>query len=223
MRIAPNLKDYDYLIGQKRNYLTLVDYYREHKRTYAVCKCDCGNMSTPTMQSFLNGHSKSCGCYFKKVQRERFLTHNMHKTRIYRIFHSMHDRCENPNINTFKHYGARGIKVCDEWSTFEGFRDWAFSNGYTDELSIDRIDVNGDYTPENCRWTTTRVQSLNKTNTRYLTHNGITKTLVEWGEQSVCGVQAFRGRIGAGWDMDRALTEPLYANYSNKKVRRKTT
>lgn len=213
--------NYDYLIGTKINKLTVLKYIHENHRTYAICKCECGNECKPTMQALLSGHSKSCGCISRERIANQNYKHGMSNQRLYKTYHSMVDRCNNPNLKNYKDYGGRGIKVCDDWKTFESFKDWALANGYSNVLTLDRIDVNGNYEPSNCRWANNRVQNLNKRNTVRLTFNGITKTLVEWGELSVCGVQAFRGRIQSGWDIARALAEPLHQNYSNKKLRTK--
>lgn len=203
--------DYDAMIGQRFERLTLIGYYSKNNRIYAECKCVCGNTSHPTMQALLTGHSKSCGCLQREKNIERCTKHGLHKSRIYRIYHLMIERCYLNTISDYEKYGKRGIKVCDEWrgeKGFENFYEWSMANGYNDTLTIDRIDVNGNYEPSNCRWTTMEVQNLNRRNTRYLTHNGITKTLVEWGKQSVCGVQIFRARIQMGWDIDKALNTP---------------
>lgn len=205
--------DYDSMIGQQFDRLTLTGYYSKNNRVYAECKCICGKTSHPTMYALLSGHSKSCGCLQREINTERCTKHGMNKSRIYKIYHGMLNRCYLETMPDYKEYGGRGIEVCKEWrgeNGFETFYEWAQANGYSDKLTLDRIDVNGNYEPLNCRWTITRVQNLNKRNTRYLTHRGITKTLVEWGEQSACGVQAFRARVQANWDMDRALTEPKH-------------
>ena len=178
---------------------------------YAECKCECGNISHPTMSALLSGHSKSCGCLQREINTKRCTKHGMNKSRIYKIYHGMLNRCYLNTMPDYESYGGRGITVCDEWrgeKGFERFNEWAQANGYTDYLTLDRIDVNGNYEPSNCRWASTREQNLNKRNTRYLTYKGETKTLVEWGEQSVCGVQAFRGRIQEGWSVGRALVVP---------------
>lgn len=201
--------NYDYLIGNKINRLKVISYFHKNRRTYAECECECGNKSTPTMQSLLNGHSKSCGCLNRENLNKSRTTHNKSNTKIYKVYHSMIDRCSNHNMPNFSHYGGRGIKVCEEWkNNFEQFYEWAINNGYREGLSIDRIDVNGNYEPSNCRWVTTYVQNLNKRNSSFITYKGVRKTITEWGKDAVCGVQSFRGRIGAGWDMERALTEP---------------
>jgi hypothetical protein len=119
----------------------------------------------------------------------------------------MHERCSCPKHRNFKNYGGRGIYVCPAWDDFVTFRDWALSSGYTDELSIDRIDPNGPYCPDNCRWATTKEQGRNKRNTVWLTAFGETKRLLDWFADSRCRVapSIVRGRLALGMDPERAM------------------
>lgn len=106
------------------------------------------------------------------------------KTRLYRIWWGMRSRCYTPSDGDYSNYGARGIQVCDAWlASFDAFKDWALANGYTTEFTIDRVDVNGPYSPENCRWATAKEQSRNRQHTLFITFNGVTKSASEWAEQ----------------------------------------
>lgn len=156
-------------------------------KTMWTCKCDCGNVKNVLSDSLISGHVVSCGCYLKENTRARMKTHgatlNGKPTRLYKVWDGMKARCYNKNKTYYPIYGGRGIKMCDEWHySFEAFRDWALANGYDDTLTIDRIDVDGDYCPENCRWATIKEQSNNKRDNHYLTYNGETKTLTQWSE-----------------------------------------
>lgn len=133
------------------------------------------------------------------------------KTRLYRIWTNMKSRCTNPNIAAFKDYGGRGITVCAEWSdSFEAFRDWATANGYRDDLTLDRIDNDGNYEPENCRWEDRLVQGNNSRKNRLIEHNGETHTLAEWSRITGLSRDTIRFRIDRrGWDIGRALSEEV--------------
>ena len=136
------------------------------------CKCECGNIVVVVGYNLTGNAANSCGCY----KRERWLNtvtkHGYYHSRLHRVWKTMIQRCENKNADAYKWYGARGIKVCDEWKRdFLAFREWAFANGYDEtakrgEYTIDRIDVNGDYCPENCRWITIADQQRNRRNSR---------------------------------------------------------
>jgi alpha-amylase/alpha-mannosidase (GH57 family) len=121
----------------------------------------------------------------------------------------MKRRCENPDTEDYPNYGGRGIKVCDEWHNYVPFREWAIANGYADNLTIDRIDVNGDYTPQNCRWVTRQVQNRNRQHHINLTANGETHILAEWAEITNIGYTTLRRRYVRGWSDDRIVNEPL--------------
>jgi len=126
-----------------------------------LCLCDCGNEHLVRRDSLLCSAIRSCGCLRNETTIRRRRKHGLYKTKLYRVWASMVARCEDANQAGYRNYGGRGIGVCPEWREFLGFYAWAIS-GYRDGLSIDRIDVNGNYTPENCRWATSFVQAINK-------------------------------------------------------------
>lgn len=156
------------------------------------CRCSCGKHHCVEAQKLKSGHTKSCGCYHDEASRMKENKHRKHglvfscdgkKTRLYRIWTGMKTRCLNPNSDHFDRYMGRGITICEEWrDNFKAFHDWAIMNGYRDDLTIDRIDPNGNYCPENCRWETAKSQTRNRGCTVSISFNGESKTLKEWSQ-----------------------------------------
>lgn len=145
-----------------------------------LCKCECGVIKEVAGSSLRQGKSNSCGCLKSNLQSERNFKHGESDTRLYKIWGGIKSRVLNENDTSFEYYGGRGITICDEWIEFIPFRDWSLTNGYNDELSIDRIDVDGNYEPSNCRWISMEKQMSNMTTNNLITYNGKTKTLTEW-------------------------------------------
>ncbi len=146
--------------GKKFGKITVVSFYGfKNGRSLWNCKCECGTECVYDGHTLLANHISSCGCG-KKTHN---LRHGMSGTRLYRIWTGMKTRCENQNADNYKYYGERGISVCDEWKEdFDTFAKWALKTGYKDSLTIDRINVNGNYEPKNCRWVTMAEQNKNK-------------------------------------------------------------
>jgi hypothetical protein len=199
------------ITGQRFGKLTVLAFDKQDKfRQYMwFCKCDCGNIVSVRGYSLRSGNTQSCGCVQKEVNIKLRQTHGMADTRIYNIWQGMKQRCSLPSLSCYKYYGGRGITFCDEWQKFEPFYEWAMANGYADNLTLDRIDVNGNYEPQNCRWITLKEQQRNRRTTHFITFNGETKTLKEWAEQLGINHTTLLERLNyPNWSVEEALTIP---------------
>lgn len=134
--------------------------------------------------------------------------HGECRTRLYHIWNSMKQRCTNPNAVSYKYYGAKGVSVCHEWESFSGFRDWALSNGYKENLTIDRIKNTGNYEPSNCRWSTNKAQQNNTSYNKLLTYCGETYNITQWAEIKGIPRTTLYNRVRRNWSVERTLTTP---------------
>ncbi len=194
------------LSGQRFGRLTALYRMEGVNCRYYYCKCDCGNTVTVLGSSLISGNTKSCGCLHREQLAERNYRHGERRTRLYKTWISMKQRC-SVHRDKYKQWEGRGIKVCDEWrDSFTAFKDWAEASGYKEDLTIDRIDVNSNYEPSNCRWITKREQQFNKTNTRYFEYKGQKKCLAEWAEIFGMNKPTLYNRIyNLGWSIEKAL------------------
>ncbi len=171
------------------------------------CLCDCGKHNSPTTNALLSGSSTSCGCYHYETFAESRRTHGKSGTRMAKIFDSMRYRCYNPKHNQYKDYGGRGIYICDEWlNDRSSFYNWCESSGYADKLTIDRIDNEGPYSPENCRWATRKEQGRNSRHNHIITFNNKSMVLEEWAEKLGINSGVIGCRIKAGKTTEQALS-----------------
>lgn len=217
--------NFENLVGKKFGRLTVVERAENDKYCTArwKCKCICGGETITSTTHLKSGHTKSCGCFAKEIAKEKalknphFYKHGLFKNssyiRISHILNTMRKRCYNPNNESYIYYGFRGIKICNEWLDKENglmnFYNWAMQNGYKDNLSIDRIDVNGNYEPSNCRWATAKEQCNNKRNNHYITYNGETHTMMEWSKILSISYNQLRDRIRRNWSIERAFNQPI--------------
>ena len=215
------LLDTDNIIGKKFGHLTVLKL--DHKKQifnssgkkngwfyYYLCECECGNECIVERKHLLTKHSQSCGCHKVNLLKERTTTHNKRYTKIYNVWCGIKGRCYNLRQISYKHYGAKGIIMCDEWlNDFMNFYNWSMANGYKEGLSIDRIDINGNYEPSNCRWTDDKTQARNTTTNNYITYNGETHCLTEWAELYGLSYGTLKARLNRKWSFEEALTTPL--------------
>lgn len=187
------------------------------------CICDCGTEKTYLLSNVIGGKSKSCGCLRSEATSRAVTTHGLSKTRLYGVWGNIITRCYNENNSRYKFYGGRGIKMCDEWrSDFYLFYKWCIDNGYDEnskigECTIDRIDVNGDYEPNNCRFVNMTEQANNKTTNVLYDRNGESHTLAEWCRLLDLPYKTTHNKLSRGYSFDEILTN----GYRKKTVRGK--
>ena len=199
--------------GDKYGLFTILEECSERgKDREFKCLCECGNIKVVRLLDLRRGHAKSCGCYRSKLVTKTNTTHNQSRTKLYSIYHTMKARCSKESDPRYKYYGARGITVCDEWQIFERFSKWANNNGYTEGLSIERVDVNGNYEPSNCTWIPKADQPKNARSNINITIDGETKYLQEWCRVFDINRNTVLNRVSRkGWSYKKALTTPIKA------------
>lgn len=193
------------LTGKRFGYWTVLKRApNKGKRVFWLCRCVCGNVKIVQGTSLKNGVSKSCGC---KKSENHFKSHGLHDTALYRKWASVKNRCFNRNDKMYKHYGERDITMCDEWKNdFKAFYNWSMKNGYKENLELDRIDNDGNYCPENCRYVTHQENLRNMKRTLKVTFKGETKPLIDWCDELNLNYHTVYNRIyNLGWNIDKAL------------------
>ena len=190
------------------------------------CKCSCEYKTECIVSgnNLIKKNTQSCGCLGKQRRKEASTTHGMTGTRLYSVWTSMKERCYSHKDKNYKNYGGRGIAICPEWKNdFMSFYNWAIDNGYDKNApnrgcTIDRIDVNGNYEPSNCRWTDNKTQQNNRCNNHYITYKGTTKTLTQWSEDLGIDSDALKQRINVyNWSIERALETPVIRKNRKEK------
>lgn len=199
------------ITGMKFGRLTVLRLSHKDKRQecHWLCKCECGNEKTVSGNKLRSGNTKSCGCMQKEFLDGRLRRkHGLTNTKLYATWENMKHRCGDPKNWMYPHYGGRGIKVCEEWLDSSAFIEWALSHGYKEGLSIERINVDGNYEPDNCKWVELKEQYLNRTDSHFVTAFGKTQTISEWAKESGLKYDTIERRINQyGWDAERAVTE----------------
>lgn len=198
------------LTGKRYGMLTVIEYVGTRGRrhhSYWKRSCDCGREVIARGSHLISGNIKSCGCLRSVANKEKSSQNGLSRSRIYNTYYGMLKRCYLSSNASYDRYGGRGIGVCEEWrSDFKNFYEWAMQNGYGDGKSIDRIDVNGDYCPGNCRWVNAKHQANNRTNTTYITFSGQTRSASEWAEITGIPRVTIKNRIRKGMSPEQALS-----------------
>lgn len=201
------------LTGQRFGRLTVVKFAGVDKNRNKCwdCKCDCGKNVTVYGSHLKSGNTKSCGCLNRETRAKRFWKHGGSRERLYCIWKGMIGRTERKSLINYKDYGGCGIKVCEQWrGDFKRFYDWAIGHGYKDGLTIDRIDITGNYCPENCRWVTMKEQNNNKRNNIKIEYKGEMLTLAQWSERLGIERNTLKARLyKLGWTIEKAFETPV--------------
>ena len=204
------------LTGKRFGSLTAVlrlDERTSDGKVQYLCKCDCGNTKVATATNLNTGRAKSCGCQSWKKKYKPFSFKD--DMRIYSVWYDIKRRCEDDRRDDYERYGGRGIAVCEEWHDFQNFLDWVKDNGYRKGLTIDRIDNNKGYSPNNCRLVDQKGQANNKRNNHLITLKGVTKTMAEWARELEIPYTTIRARQRRGWSDEDSLLKPIRGGDEN--------
>lgn len=217
------------LVGKRFGMLTVLESSDRRAASksggiYWKCKCDCGNIVYVSTNNLVSkySHTVSCGCHRKSMATK----HGKSDTRIYRAWLAIKERCINSKSKAYKYYGGRGISICNEWvgeHGFENFYDWSMNNGYAEDLTIDRIDTNGNYEPSNCRWVTQQVQMNNTRRNHYVEINGETRSLSDWARLYKIDIGTVWSRLARGWSDIDAITIPKIKHGYSKETYNSST
>lgn len=208
---TPNSARFIDLTGRVFGYLTVHEPMRSstHKQMHWRCTCRCGAEIFPSGHALRTGHAKSCGCYSHEQHANRLRTHGMRRTKVYAVWCTMHRRCKNPSQQSFKYYGARGIGVDPRWDSFEHF--FADMGEPPTGMTLDRIDNEKNYGPDNCRWATHSMQSNNTRRNHYVEYLGERFTVATLAAKAGIEMRTLWARLKSGWPVDVAVTRPVRA------------
>ena len=180
----------------------LADYAKNHSIRECAVKFNC---AYGTMSCYLRRHKIEHGAGRPTGKDNPLYKHGHSNTRLHKIWQNMRNRCLNRKTPDYKYYGGRGIRICKDWNDFICFEVWSLSNGYTEKLTLDRIDVNGNYCPNNCRWVTRKVQSNNKRNLRLLEYKGEIKTITQWSETLAIPIATLYRYLASEESLEKAV------------------
>lgn len=199
------------LIGNRYGHLVVEKELppNRHKEVVWLCRCDCGDTHIATSYNLMRGRTTTCrSCMFARIAKSQ-TKHRCEPKRLHEIYTNMKTRCHNPNYVLWHRYGGRGISICKEWEeSFTAFREWALNSGYSENLTLDRIDNDGDYCPQNCKWSTITEQSNNRRNNRYITSSGKTDTMANWARKTGIPYYVLQKRLYDGWSDEEIVTIP---------------
>lgn len=215
-KLSPRIKD---ITGKRFGRLTVLSFSHIGGDGKAIwkCICDCGNSHFVDGCNLRRGNSRSCGCLAKELSSSRNSTHGMTHHPLARTYRAMIDRCYNPSTDSYPHYGGRGITVCERW--LESITNFVTDMGERPEgKTLDRINLDGSYCPENCRWATPTEQMNNRTNSRLLTCNEQTMTIAQWSKITNISYGAIWRRLLAGWTVERTLSEPMRQTRRRQRI-----
>lgn len=206
------------LVGKRFGKLVVIKpIITENKNRAWECVCDCGNTKVILGCNLTGGKSNSCGCARVDSMKKIMTTHGGSGTKLYSIFKGMFQRCYNEKNPAYHYYGGKGVKICSEWKdNFSNFREWSLLNGYNETNTIDRINPNGDYCPENCRWVSMQVQQNNKLNSAFLIIDGEKLTVSEWAEKNKTNKATLYSKI------HRLLNQLLVSNATTVEIEIRT-
>lgn len=196
------------LTGKRFGRLSVVRY--DGNRRWR-CLCDCGNEVKVLTECLTAGDTRSCGCLRRELASKSMTTHGKSKTRLYRVWAGIKNRCYNPKTTNYKYYGGKGISMCEDWkNNFASFMEWAVKNGYDEsaksqECTLDRIDNSKGYSPDNCKWANHIEQCNNQSSNRIFTYNEKTMTMSEWAREVGMKYTTLRARIRKGWSFENAI------------------